>query len=84
MNKLLCRCGLLRELSGAATGVSDVGDDVVGVGEHPGVAVEDGVTGVDGFEALWEYGVGVVFVFGWFSRHVGKDNGIVDVGVFLF
>ena len=64
--------------------MGDVGDDVVGVGEHPGVAVGDSVAGVDGFEALREYGVGVVFVFGWFSRQVGKDNGVVDVGIFLF
>ena len=73
-----------RKSSGAAVGVGDVGDNIVGVGEHPGVSVVDGVAGVDGFEAFREYGVGVVFVFGWFSRHVGKDNGIVDVGIFLF
>ena len=73
-----------RKSSGAAVGVGDVGDDIAGAVKYPCVAVGDGVARVDGFEAFREYGVGVVFVFGWFSRHVGKDNSIVDVGIFLF
>ena len=71
-------------MSSAAVGVGDVGDNIVGVVEQPVVAPSDGVAGVDGFEAFREDGAGVVFMFGWFSRHVCKDNGIVDVGVFLF
>ena len=64
--------------------MGDVGYDIAGLFEHPVVAPSDGVAGVDGFEAFREYGVGVVFIFGWFSRHVGKDNGIVNMGIFLF
>ena len=71
-------------MGGAASWVGDIGDDVIGVGEHPCVAVGDGIAWMDGFETFREYGVGEIFVFRWFSRHVGKDNSIVDVGIFLF
>ena len=84
MYNLLRSCSPFYELGGAAVGVADVGDDIAGVIEHPGVSVGDGVARVDGFEAFREYGVGVVFVFGWFSRHVSKDDSIVNMVIFLF
>ena len=66
----------------AAVGVSDVGDDVVRLFEHPVVAPGNGVVWVDRLDSLREHRVGVVIVFCLLTGHIGQHDGVVDLRVF--
>ena len=80
---LLLAFRFLHILRCAAPGVGDVGDDIVGLPEHPVVAPGDGVVWVDGLDSLREHSIGVVVVFGLLTGHIGQYNCVVDLWVFL-
>ena len=67
----------------AAVGVGDIGDNVVGLLEHPIVAPGDSIVWVDGLDPHREHSVGVVVVFCLLAGHIGQHNRIVDLGIFL-
>ena len=52
--------------------MGDVGDDVIGLFEHPVVTPGDGVVWMDGLDPFREHGVGVVVVFCFLSGHIGQ------------
>ena len=82
-NLFLLRACLIGILSSTAPGVSDIGDNIVGLFEHPVIAPGDGVVWVDGLNSLWEHCVGVVVVFGLLVGHIGQHNSVVDLWIFL-
>ena len=54
--------------------MGDVGDDIVGLFEHPVVTPGDGVVRVDGLDSLWEHSIGVVIIFCLLTGHIGQCN----------
>ena len=66
-----------------APGVSDVGDDIIGLFEHPVVAPGNGVVWVDGLDPFREHGIGVVVIFRFLAGHIGQHNSLVDLWIFL-
>ena len=67
--------GFFGVLMCSAPGMGDVGDDVVGLFEHPVVAPGDGIVWVDRFDSFWQHCVGVVVVLGLLAGHIGQSNG---------
>ena len=61
----------------------DVGNDIVGLLEHPLVAPGDGVVRMNGLDPLWEHGVGVVVILCLLPGHTGQHDCIVDLWIFL-
>lgn len=78
---LVLRFCHLRILRSAAVGVGDIGDDVVGVLEHPFVAAVDGVARRGGSDLLRQQGIGEVLVLVLLAGHVGQHDGIIDLRV---
>ena len=74
---------LFDALCRAAPGVGDVGDDIIGLFEHPVVAPGDGIMRVDGLDSFREHRVGVVVIFCLFTGHIGQHNCAVDLRVFV-
>ena len=64
-------------------GMGNIGDDVVGLFEHPVVAPGDGIMWVDRLDPLREHRVGVVVVLGLLAGHIGQHNCVVDLRIFL-
>ena len=56
--------------------MGDVGDDVVGLFEHPVVAPGDGVVWVDGLDPLREHGIGVIVILCLFPGHICQVSGV--------
>ena len=63
--------------------MGDIGNDIVGLFEHPSVAPRDGVVWVDRLDTLREHRIGVVVVFCFLAGHVGQDHSVVDLWIFF-
>ena len=63
--------------------MGDVGDDIIGLFEHPVVTPGDGIMWVDGLNSLWEHSVRKTVIFGLLAGHIGKHNSVVDLQIFL-
>ena len=78
---LFCVHCLLDILRCTAPGMGDIGDDIVGLFDHPIVMPGDSIVWVDKIKPFREYSVGVVIILSLLARHISQYNGIVDLRI---
>ena len=84
VNMLLLMFCHIRKLCSTAPGVGDIGDDIIGLLDHPLVTPRDSKARVYGFDALWEHSIGVIAGIKLISfwGQTLRNDGITDMGVY--